>query len=284
MKRKLVKKFFAVSLLGASVLVATSCGNKNNEKIKILAETKGSPKPFVYQNDNGELLGYDVAVVKAIFDKLPEYELEIQINSSALTDVQTGIADFTFNNWTYNDERSESYYFSYPYTRAKYVINSLKGHQLYTFSDIAESGLKVYGTAGNNITNAIEQYNKKNPNNQIEIDYTSVDQTVKIQDYLDGRYVEIASIATLTASKEAYPEQYSNLEYHIIPDEYVKENISKSTTSHLLFPKNEKSDELRKKVSNVIKELYEDNTLEKLANKWVGINIVPNKEDFIYLN
>ena len=66
--------------------------------------------------------------------------------------------------------------------------------------------------------------------------------------------------------------------------EYVKENISKSTTSHLLFPKNEKSDELRKKVSNVIKELYEDNTLEKLANKWVGINIVPNKEDFIYLN
>ena len=52
-------------------------------------------------------------------------------------------------------------------------------------------------------------------------------------------------------------------------------NISKSTTSHLLFGKTEKSDKLRKEVSEVIKALYNDGTLKRLADEWVGIDIVP---------
>lgn len=285
MRRGIISKFLALVLIGGTAIGLASCNGKSNEKIKIVAETKGSPKPYIYQTESGELKGYDVAVVKEVFSRLPQYELEIKLNSSALTDAQTGTVDFTFNNWTYNAERAESFYFSYPYTRAKYVINSVKGTTYTTFDDIAAAGKKVYGTAGNNITNAIENYNKEHPDKAITIDYTSADTTVKLQDYISGNYVEIASIATLTASKEAYPEQYSQLEYHVIPDEYVLANISKSTTSHLLFGKTEKSDKLRKEVSEVIKQLYTDGTLKKLADEWVGIDIVPLASDYDnYLN
>lgn len=282
--KRLLVLTFAAGIV-ASIGGLTSCGSAQSEKIKIVAETKGSPKPYIYQTESGELKGYDVAVVKEIFSRLPKYDLQIVLSSSALTDAQTGTVDFTFNNWTYNDERAESFYFSYPITRAKYVINSVKGTSYETFADIAAAGKKVYGSVGHNITNAIELYNQKNPNNAITIDYTNADTTAKLQDYISGEYVEIASIATLTASREAYPEQYSKLEYHIIPDDFVLNNISKSTTSHLLFGKSEKSDKLRKEVSEVILQLYKDGTLKKLADEWVGVDVVPLASDYDeYLN
>lgn len=48
----------------------------SSEKITVVAATSGSPKPFTYEED-GELTGQNIELIKAVFEKLPQYKLKI---------------------------------------------------------------------------------------------------------------------------------------------------------------------------------------------------------------
>ena len=283
---KLFTKILGAAVASVALVGVASCGKDNDGVTTIYAETKGAPAPFIYQDSNGKLQGYDIAVINEVFDRLPQYKLNLKISDSALTDAQTGLIDFTINNWSYNADRAKSYYFSYPYTRAKYGIYSANGTSYSTFEEVAAAGKKVFGTVGLNTTNAIERYNEANPTNKITIEYTELDITAKLPYYISGEYVEIGDLPVLNSYAQSYPEQFAQLSLTTLSDEYVSSSITSSATSHLLFGKvNKNSDSLRKEISEKIKELHDDGTLLRLANEWVGVDITPNDSDYEnYLN
>ena len=98
----------------ASSSAEGSSASDSGEKKVIKAVTSGTLAPYFYVNDDNELTGVDIDIVKEVFNRLPQYELKIE-QADALQGVLSGQYDIAVNNYGYTDERAESYYFSLPY-------------------------------------------------------------------------------------------------------------------------------------------------------------------------
>lgn len=306
--KKEFRKIVYAALLIVAALSLTACGKKVEAGKKVIKiETKGSPAPFIVTEDSADaaiyttkdnvyLSGYDVAVLVELF-KLPEfadYELDLSVNSNALVNAQQGVIDATINNWSYNKERAESYLFSFPYTKSRYTITSAAGTSISSFEELAESGLKIYGGAGGNTTNAIERWNeaRKDGEKKINLEYTSADITVQLQEAIEGKVALIHDQPVILKYKTAYPTQFESLNITVLSDEETATNITANNTSHILFGKTGKnSKEYQKLFSEGIKKLYENGTLEELGKKWIGeklndpsVSVLPLASDLDYLN
>ena len=77
----------------------------------IKAATGGGPKPYVYVGDDNQPTGYDIEVLKAAFDLIPEYDLEIEVTDfpSVFAGLNAGNYQIGVNNFSYNEERAASY-------------------------------------------------------------------------------------------------------------------------------------------------------------------------------
>ena len=138
MKNNILKKAVAVLAAGTMAVSLAACGNAdqstggvqtgaqgsttqesaaqsdaaqgsatsdNTEKTKIIVATTGTgPSPFIFQGDDGNLDGYDIAVIKEIFSRLPQYELEFQTTefASIFTGIDAGYYQMGVNNISYN--------------------------------------------------------------------------------------------------------------------------------------------------------------------------------------
>ena len=295
--RKIIKKIAAVLAATLTVASLAACSGKEGGGKVITAETFGKPSPFIYTVDKKEdalyttsdgiyLSGYDIAVLVELFKTkaLEGYTLDLKVSSNAIVDAQQGVVDFGVNNFSYNSDRAASFYFSYPYTKAKYAILTPKGKVLASFAEVAASGLPVETSAGNNVANALERWNAANPDKQIKIEYTSSDITAQLQHIAEGTHVGIGDTPVWQAYREAYPNIFENLTENILSDAEAL-LITEHSTSHLLFGKSgAHAKEYQKLLSEGIYELYKNGTLDALAKKYTGLDIVPSESDFEYLN
>ena len=130
------KKILAVLLVITAIGVLAGCGNseeaaeaekvetaeatedaQNSEVTTIRVANAAMPKPYSYLGDDGEVTGYDIDVIKAVFDYLPEYEMELTVTEfpSILAGLDSGRYDVGINCLKYTEERAEKYIFSDPY-------------------------------------------------------------------------------------------------------------------------------------------------------------------------
>ena len=86
MKNKILNRVIAT--IGVTAVLfgsLTGCGSASSSSTdtaasgvtKVTVATKGSPAPYMVVDENNEIGGSDIEIVKAIFEKLPQYELEI---------------------------------------------------------------------------------------------------------------------------------------------------------------------------------------------------------------
>ena len=128
---KKLASILAVTL--AAGVLATGCGSSSGSASKdsssdsgktvIKAATGANAKPYVYVGDDDKPAGYDVDVLNAVFDKLPDYELEYEVTDfgSVLSGLNSGNYQIGVNNFSYNEDRGASYLYSYPYDKISYV-------------------------------------------------------------------------------------------------------------------------------------------------------------------
>lgn len=118
-----IKKRFVLTGI-ASALLLGACGNAdaseddheaatNPDAETIVVGTGNAYQPFVYLDENGESDGYDVAVLKAVDEKLDQYNFEYESSDfkNILTSLQAGKVDLAAHQYQYNDERAEKYLF-----------------------------------------------------------------------------------------------------------------------------------------------------------------------------
>ena len=143
MKQSLVKKITAGILTGALAISVTACGgnsadtNNASTNADVSAETEnsgdvtvinavtgGSPKPYISVEKDGSYSGYDIEVLQAVFDRLPQYSLNLQTAEfdAIFSGLTAGNYQIAVNNFSYNEKRAESYYYSFPYDEIKYVF------------------------------------------------------------------------------------------------------------------------------------------------------------------
>ena len=109
----------SVSLLAGSLSVISA-----DEVKTIHVANAAMPKPYSYLGDDGEVTGYDIEVIKAIFEQLPQYELDLEVTEfpSILTGIDAGRYDLGINCLKSTEERREKYLFSNPYLLDRNVV------------------------------------------------------------------------------------------------------------------------------------------------------------------
>lgn len=123
--------------------------------------------PFEYVDDNGEPDGFDVALIKAIGEKLGvSVEVENMEFDSLVSSIGNKI-DVAIAGMTVTDERKKSVDFSDSYYDAVQYVIVPEGSEIATFDDLAGKAIGVQlGTTGDFIASddvdgaSVSQYNK----------------------------------------------------------------------------------------------------------------------------
>lgn len=289
--KKIIRNIFLKGLtaaLGLAVLAsplqAGAAAEETEGVTKIIAATNGRPAPYIVIDENNQVQGSDIDIIRAVFDRLPQYELELLVADDALTGLTSGLYDIAVNNYGWRDERGETYYYSYPYkTGFDVFIQRIGDEPLTGLMDLADRGYKTEVGAGSLKASALEAWNEENPDHQIDIVYSESDFQMKFQNIVDGR-TDVAIddgpiLDTLIGQFGLEDEIVGN------PiDEETQKFISPHNSSFFLLPKDEKGAALREDVDKVLKELKEDGTLAEILTQYFGKDTSPDIEDFRLLN
>ncbi len=165
-----MKKMLAMVLavvLCASVLAG--CGSKDNGAKKLTVGTNAEFPPFEYVGDDGQPDGFDVALIKAIGEKMGrEVVVENMAFESLVAAVGTKI-DVAIAGMTVNDERKQSVDFSENYYEAVQYVIVKKGSDIKTADDLKGKNIGVQiGTTGMFLAEDIENANVKSYNKGLD--------------------------------------------------------------------------------------------------------------------
>ena len=104
-------------------------------------------KPFEFENENGEMVGIDLDLLKAIAeDQGFTYELQVVGFNAAVMAMETGAADAVIAGMSITPEREELYDFSDPYFESGVGCAVLSTSEATDYSDFA--GMQVAAKTG----------------------------------------------------------------------------------------------------------------------------------------
>lgn len=249
----------------------------SSEKITVVAATSGSPKPFTYEED-GELTGQNIELIKAVFEKLPQYKLKIvKVEfSSIFSGLTSGRYQIAVNNLAKNAEREKNYLFTDPIFKNSYVVifknGSDKAQTADEWSDLA--GLSTVGSSGVNSTTAIEEYNKANPDNTIELNYSSEDLKSQLEGVESGKY------DFLVMDKPMF--EYYQKEYSLdLTGKTISGDLSTALMSepYSYFVVGKEETQLAEDINAALKEVVEDGISKQINEKYFDEDYSPTYDD-----
>ena len=241
---------------------------------KIIAATGGGPRPLVYTDDDGNITGHNTELLRAVFEKLPQYELEIvRVDgvSSIITGVNSGVYQLGFNNRAKNDEREKLVHYTDPIMVNEYLVVFRKGITADPDKDLSQfAGLTYVGGAGNDKTTVIEDYNTEHPDQQIKIEYSSADIVSQLTDVESGRY----DIMLIDAPM--YNAYYSK-EYPLELNTYSLKG--RTSTKYTFFVVAYGDDQLYEDINKALAEVIADGTSTKLCQEFLFGEFSPTIAD-----
>lgn len=243
----------ATSILASSAVVA--------EETYIIA-TEGAYAPFNYVNSDGTPDGYDIAVAKAVDEKLDDVKFEYQTVewSSIFAGLEADRYDLVVSNVAKNPEREQKYLFSdVPYAWDIGGVVFKKGRKdIKGLPDL--KGKTVSVAVGSSNAHTVEQWNKDH-GDPIKVVYGEGEISKAILDVQEGRVD--ATLADPVVAYNVIKTQGFDVEYAVRSE-------AKPLPVFWLLKKDEKGEKLKAKVDKALKELLADGTLKKLSEKYFG--------------
>ncbi|MBG9981412.1 ABC transporter substrate-binding protein/permease [Facklamia sp. DSM 111018] len=226
--------------------------------------TSGLTKPLNYFNEQKELTGFEIDLLKEIDQRLKDVKFEYEISeySSLFAGLDSGQFDLLSNNLGENPERREKFLFSlYPYVITHNVlITSKEAPDGLTMEDMA--GKSFGAVPSSPLALFLEEWNKQNPDSSVKIVYADSDPSSLIRDVYNGRLD--ATIYATTYLNDVEKSFGIELKAHTIQDE---EKI-RIPGSYFVYTKN--NIDLRNKMDQAIAEMREDGTLSKISFKYLN--------------
>jgi len=244
------------------------------EKTKITVATGAAPRPYAYVDDNDELVGYDIDLVRAIFDRLPQYEVTFEI--AEFTSIFAGLDSDRYqigaNHFAKNAEREEKYLFSDPDFQNEYVIAVPEGQtDITSLEDLLGKTTEV--NTGVNFTTALEEYNKSHTDNPVQLTYTDADMVSILQHVESGAYdFQLIDAPTL----ETYIKEYG-LKLDAVSLTAEESALIGDPYTYLLISKGTLGEQLQSDINTVLAELIADGTLESLSEKYLDGDYTPKQ-------
>lgn len=268
----------ALSVLTLTVLLSGCDNAKENsptiQKEKITIATSGAPSPFTTVNDKGELIGYDIEVVKAVFAQLPQYEINFEVTEfpSVLAGLDSQRYQVGANNYAMNEKRKEKYFYSSPIFMNQYVIAVAENNDnINCFSDLKGKSTEV--SPGLNYATALELYNEQNPDNPVNIIYSEADLLPVLQHVETGQY-NFQLIDKVMLSQ--YISEHNMKLKSIDLSNEDAERIA-SPYSYLLISKGKKGEQLTKDINQGIQKIINNGKLSEISIHYFGADYSPKQ-------
>ena len=272
--KKIVKysSLAALGLVAAGVLAACSGGAKKEaaaSKKEIIVATNATPKPFNYE-ENGELTGYEIEVVRAIFKDSDKYDVKFEKTewSGVFAGLDADRYNMAVSNISYTKERAEKYLYAAPTAKNPNVLVVKKDDpSIKSLDDIGGKSTEV--VQGTTSAKQLEDYNKQHSDNPTVLKYTKADFQQIMGRLSDGQfdYKIFDKIGVETVIKDQGLDNLKVIELPSDQQPYVYPLLAKG------------QDELKTFVDKRIKELYKDGTLEKLSKQFFGDTYLPAEAD-----
>ncbi|MEH7843093.1 transporter substrate-binding domain-containing protein [Bacillus safensis] len=270
---KRFKKHYIIGLLTLGSLLLAACGNTeqsnevkaeaaNNEPDakEIIVGTGNAYQPFVYLDENGQLTGYEKAVLDEVDQLLPQYKFKYESFEfkNILPALDAGKVDLAAHQYEINDERQKKYLFGkvgYTDYTSYVVVDKASGHDFQSLDDLA--GHKVHTSTGSNFAYLLEQYNKKH-DRKIDIVYGDGGNEILVKNLQNGT-VDAALLTKYDVNK--LNKQFNaNL---VTSGKPV--NVSKT---YYLYQKN--NTKLQKDIDQALQKLIDNGKLAELSKKILG--------------
>ncbi len=261
------KQFIFTGIASAFLLAACGSAEATDEEATanpdaetIIVGTGNAYQPFVYLDENEDLQGYDIEVLRAVDEKLDQYDFEYESMDfkNILTSLSADKVQLAAHNYAYNDERGAKYlYGEEAYNNyAHHIVADESTGQVYQSLDDLK-GKKVFASPASEVANILETYNAEN-DDAIEIVYSEVNGELLVSGLQNGT----ADAAILTKfDVDKYNEQFDiNLQ---TSDEALK-------TAGIYYVFQQGDEELQTAVDGAIKELREEGTLSDLSIEILG--------------
>ncbi|MDR3230460.1 MAG: transporter substrate-binding domain-containing protein [Synergistaceae bacterium] len=216
-------------------------------------------EPYAYIDANNQPAGYDVAVLKAVDERLPQYKFVFESLEfrNLLLDVDAGKLDVASQQFESNPEREAKYLFTTEgFANYDKRIVVKKGRtDIRTIDDLA--GKKVSVGGGSNSAAILEKYNAEH-GKKIEIVYrasSQVDYDNLVNDRAD------AAIMTLRVFNRTNEALGGGLDI-------VRDGLFSQSEAYFILAK--KETRLRDDIDAALRELKKDGTLTRLSLEYTG--------------
>ena len=288
LKTSLALAAIATAALGLSACASSAnaagdasqaASSKDGSAEVLLVATGASPKPYTYLDENDELTGYDIELLKLIDEKLDDVDFKYEVADfpALFAGLDSGRFDIVANNLSATEERRQKYDFSDPYIEAQFGIalpaNSKIG-KVTSLDDLA--GKRTYGTPGLNFTKMLEAYNEEHPENPIIIEYTELDLQLQFQNLAAGL------VDFTFAERVVYdgygPDAGLDLTFTPLDGDYLVDTYGTNLYSAYAFSKAKDHSAALEKINGALKELLDDGTVSELSKKFFGgLDVTPRR-------
>ena len=226
--------------------------------------------PYDFVNEKGESDGYEVAVLKAVDEKLANYQFEYTGTSDddLLIGLESGKYDIGTKGAWYTDERAKKFVIPSEPVGASiigFTVRKEDEQKYKTIDDFAKNKGKLVPISPQNAQwNVITSYNEKHQDAPIEL---TAAESFKVADayawVLEGRYdaffdIKLSFEKAVTAEDGPYHQYADKLSWFPY----------KGIPTYPLIHRDEKGEQFAKEYEKAIKELKEDGTLAKLSQQY----------------
>lgn len=258
----------SVTFLGGCAPDAEPAGSTSSgDGVQVNAVVAQGNPPYCYLDGDGNIVGYDYDVLKAVADRLDGYSFKFDSMdfNTMVTACETGSADVVSCQLVPNDERKEKFLFCEEPFCLSPMVFAVADPNIKTLDDMA--GKTVLSNATGYEYGMLQAYNKKYPDKAVELVTTSSSSNADAFKMIASGQVD----ATL-----CYDGGFDTINEEAGTGLY-KTNVVLCESTYFMF--NKSQEELCNAVNDVLKEMKSDGSLGKIAEQDLGTDVFTTYAD-----
>ncbi|MBP2658712.1 MAG: tcyK [Firmicutes bacterium] len=237
-----------------------AAANDTKQVRQVLVGAGSTFEPYAYIDKDNQPAGYDVAVLKEIDARLPQYEFKFQ--SIELKNLLLSLDAKKINIATQQFEKNPDREAKYLFTNEGFAnydkrIVVAKGRtDIKTIDDLV--GKRVGCSQGSNTAALLEKYNQGH-DKKINIVYTTGGASVVYDDLVNGRLdASVMTKKTFNRNNEAFGGGLG----------IIEDGLFSQSEAYFILSKNEV--QLKDDIDKVLKQMKADGTLSKLSYEYTN--------------
>lgn len=245
-----------------------STAKADDEIRKVKVAYAQATKPVSYTDENGEAAGYDIDVLKAASELLPQYEFEFigTSDDDLLIGVEQGKYQIGVKNAFFTEERAEKFLYPKEFIglSSTGLVLKKENEDIQTLNDFAKADFSLAPIAANNAQYAvIAEYNAEHPDEPVNLKAGDTFSVDVVQWVNEGRVDGAVTIEAL------FNQQVVNEEgpYHHLKEEVVYNEFDVIQTWPLF---NKKEQQLADEFDEALQKVKEEKIPNALSEQYYG--------------